>query len=113
TRPGVSMETTKDFEELEEKPDAAHHTKYAGERPGSHGLFTQNSNEALVLKDVQKELREHDGVVWRMILSLKEEDALNLGFTEKKKWEDLLRSTVPDAAKKMGITESNLKWIAA
>ncbi|AND11171.1 MobP3 family relaxase [Bacillus thuringiensis] len=113
TRPGVSMETTKDFEELEEKTDAAHHAKYAGERPGSHGLFTQNSNEALVLKDVQKELREHDGVVWRMILSLKEEDALNLGFTEKRKWEDLLRSTVPDAAKKMGITESNLKWIAA
>ncbi|EEM37868.1 Hypothetical conjugation protein [Bacillus thuringiensis serovar sotto str. T04001] len=54
------------------------------------------------MKDVQKELREHDGVVWRMILSLKEEDALNLGFTEKRKWEDLLRSTVPDADKKNG-----------
>lgn len=33
------METTKDFEELEEKTDAAHHAKYAGERPGSHGLL--------------------------------------------------------------------------
>lgn len=113
TRPGVSMENTRDFGELEEQPDAAHHVKYAGERPGTHGLFAQNSNEVLVLKDIQKELREHNGVVWRMILSLKEEDALNLGFAEKEKWEDLLRSTVPDAAKKMGITESNLRWVAA
>lgn len=113
TRPGVSMENTKGFAKLEEQPDAAHHAKYAGERPGSHGLFTQSSNEVLVLKNIQQELKEHDGVVWRIILSLREEDALNLGYTEKKKWEDLLRSTVPDAAKKMGITESNLKWIAA
>ncbi|MCE0553155.1 hypothetical protein LQK80_00735 [Bacillus thuringiensis] len=93
------METTKDFEELEEK-QMPHIMQSMLGTPWITWPFTQNSNEALVLKDVQKELREHDGVVWRMILSLKEEDALNLGFTEKRKWEDLLRSTVPDAAKK-------------
>lgn len=112
TRPGVSLEETKGFEELQE-PDAAHHAKYAGERPGSHGLFTKASSEPLVLTEVQKELKAHEGVVWRMILSLKEEDAVKFGFTEKRSWENMLRATVPEAAKKMGVSESNLKWIAA
>ncbi|MFB8378182.1 MobP3 family relaxase [Paenibacillus taichungensis] len=94
-------------------PDtAAWHVKYADERPGSHGLFS-SSDESPKLKDVQKELLEHKGIVWRTVVSLKEEDALRLGYTDRGKWEDALRATVPDAAAKMGIPETNLRWVAA
>lgn len=118
TRSGVDLgevdlsENT--VEQLEEEPNlesAAGHVKYAEERPGSHGLFDGEGIPSLV--EVQNELKEHEGVVWRMILSLKEEDANKLGFDERQKWEDTLRASVSNAASKMGIKESNLRWVAA
>jgi hypothetical protein len=91
---------------------AAGHIKYADERPGSHGLFDQEGSNPNLL-EIQKELREHDGLVWRSILSLKENDAIKLGFTEKQRWEDTLRASVTEAAGHMKIKESNLRWVAA
>lgn len=91
---------------------AAGHVKYAHERPGSHGLFGTVS-EKPELTAIQAELQEHKGVVWRSILSLKEEDAKLLDFDSRKSWENALRAAVPEAAAKMGIGESNLRWVAA
>jgi hypothetical protein len=91
---------------------AAGHVKYAHERPGSHGLFGA-AGEQPNLAAVQNELQEHKGVVWRSILSLKEEDAKLLDFDNRKSWETALRAAVPEAAAKMGIGESNLRWVAA
>lgn len=118
TRPGADLgEIEIPEEEMEDsnvfEPDtAAGHIKYAHERPGSHGLFTARE-EKPHLKGIQQELQEHQGVVWRVILSLKEEDAKRLDFDSRQKWEDTLRAAVPDAAQKMGIGESNLRWVAA
>ncbi|MGE7828548.1 MobP3 family relaxase [Paenibacillus sp. NPDC093718] len=122
TRPGTDLGETdlrsdRDWDnELDvEVPDpgtAAGHVKYADERPGSHGLFSY-SDEKPDLQEVQQELMEHKGLVWRMVLSLAEEDAKRLGYTERGKWEDTVRSSISDAAAKMGITETNLKWVAA
>lgn len=110
TRPGA------DRGELEpekiEPGTAAGHVKYAGERPGSHGLFTQDEDHP-DLKAVQRELFQHRGVVWRAVLSLREDDAVRLGYTTRKAWETMLRSTVAEAARKMGIQETNLRWVAA
>ncbi|MGB9860271.1 MAG: MobP3 family relaxase, partial [Moorellaceae bacterium] len=110
TRPGA------DRGELEpERMDpgtAAAHVKYAGERPGSHGLFSQDEDHP-DLKAVQKELLQHKGVVWRAVLSLREDDAVRLGYTTRKAWETMLRATVAEAAAKMGIREDNLRWVAA
>lgn len=110
TRPGA------DRGELEpEKIDpgtAAGHVKYAGERPGSHGLFTQDEDHP-DLKAVQRELLQHRGVVWRAVLSLREDDAVRLGYTTRKAWETMLRATVAEAAANMGIREDNLRWVAA
>lgn len=91
---------------------AAGHVKYAHERPGSHGLFGA-AGEKPELAAIQNELQEHKGVVWRSILSLKEEDAKLLDFDSRKSWETALRAAVPEAAAKMGIGESNLRWVAA
>lgn len=119
TRPGADLgeieikeEEEISDEELPIDPDtAAGHVKYAHERPGSHGLFSAAGNPDL--KAIQKELKEHQGVVWRMVLSLREEDAARLGMTTRESWENALRASVPEAAEKMGIGISNLRWVAA
>ena len=117
---GIELEDAEKavFEADREKGDtntpgtAAGHVKYAHERPGSHGLFGA-AEERPDLAAIQKELQEHRGVVWRSILSLKEEDAKLLDFHTRKSWETALRAAVPEAAAKMGIGESNLRWVAA
>lgn len=114
TRPGVSLEEKENkISELLDENESSIHVQYASERPGSHGLFSQNEFEKVSLTDTQQELKNHDGIVWRMILSLKEEDANEIGFTNREKWEDMLRVSVPNAAREMGIKESNLRWVAA
>ncbi|EIV99934.1 LOW QUALITY PROTEIN: hypothetical protein ThesiDRAFT1_0952 [Thermoanaerobacter siderophilus SR4] len=111
TRPGADRGEIDIGDEIE--PDTpAGHAKYMDERPGSHGLFTEEE-EIPDLKEVQRELKNHKGIVWRMVLSLKEDDAVRLGYTTRESWEKVLRAAMPEAAAKMGIPESNLKWAAA
>ena len=64
-------------------------------------------------KGIQKELRKHDGVVWRFILSLREDDAKRLGHNAKEDWERVIRLSIPGVASGMGIGLANLKWAAA
>ncbi|ADH59863.1 conserved hypothetical protein [Thermoanaerobacter mathranii subsp. mathranii str. A3] len=111
TRPGADRGELSIGDELE--PDTPEwHTKYMHERPGSHGLFTAEE-EMPDLGEVQKELKNHNGIVWRMVLSLREDDAVRLGYTTRESWEKVLRAVLPEAAAKMGILESNLRWAAA
>ena len=113
TRPGADRGELSINDEIELEPDTPEwHTKYMHERPGSHGLFTAEE-EMPDLGEVQKELKNHNGIVWRMVLSLKEDDAVRLGYTTRESWEKVLRAALPEAAAKMGIPESNLRWAAA
>ncbi|AEM79761.1 MobP3 family relaxase [Thermoanaerobacter wiegelii] len=97
--------------EIDTAGTPAGHVKYMDERPGSHGLFS--SEDKVSLKETMKELSKHSGIAWRFILSLKEEDAVKLGYTTRESWEKALRATISDAAAKMGIPGSNLRWVAA
>lgn len=102
TRPGVEQET----------PDTpAGHARYAHERPGSHGLFGPDG--PVNLKKIQQELNQHQGLVWRVVLSLEEADAIRLGLIRRAAWEQAIRAAIPEAAAKMGIGETNLRWVAA
>lgn len=96
------------------KPDsAAGHVKYAAERPRSHGIFSSEESQP-DLDLIQDELLKHNGVVWRFIVSLREDDAVRLGYVERSKWETTLRSLVStDISEKMGIKVTNLRWVAA
>lgn len=107
TRPGVE-----NVDEESLLGTAAGHVKYIDERPRSHGLFSGVGEEP-DMKAIQDELGEHQGVVWRIVLSLTEEDAKRLDHISRKSWENTLRATVPAAAAKMGIGETNLRWVAA
>ncbi|MGG4456896.1 MobP3 family relaxase [Brevibacillus porteri] len=111
TRPGVVKEVEPAIDDMIEPDTAIGHVKYAHERPGSHGLF--GPNEDTNIMDVKKELGGHNGIVWRMIVSLREDDACRLDMTSRRQWEQKMRASIPDVADKMGIPLSNLRWCAA
>ncbi|UFJ41346.1 relaxase MobL [Brevibacillus humidisoli] len=111
TRPGAVKEVEPLYEDFIDPGTAVGHIKYAQERPGSHGLF--GPTEETHLDDIKKELGKHQGVVWRLIVSLREEDAKRLDMTTRRQWEQKLRAALPDVADKMGIPLSNLRWCAA
>ena len=87
------------------------HAQYIGERKGSRGLFGPDSVETL--KDIQRQLKTHNGVVWRYILSLREDDAKRMGHNTKEDWERVIRQSIPNMSNAMGINLINLKWVAA
>ena len=85
---------------------------YIGERQGSNGLFS-DEGEKINLSAISREIDEHQGNVWGMIISLKREDAERLGYNSAEQWINLLRSRRNDIAKEMHILPSNLRWYAA
>ena len=109
TESDLKKELEKGVEDLSSDDDT--YVKYIDERPRSHGLFGQDGIEDP--EDVQKEVSNVTSYVWRGIVSLKEDDAKNLGYLEKNKWQDMLRKKVPDMANEMGIKTTNLRWVAA
>ena len=85
---------------------------YIGERRGSNGLFSDEGMK-INLSAVSKEIDEHTGNVWGLIISLTREDAERLGYNCAEQWMNLLRSRRNDFAREMGIAPSNLRWVAA
>ena len=85
---------------------------YIGERRGSHGLFSDEGLD-VTLSKISEEIDNHPGNVWGFIVSLKREDAERVGYNSAEQWVNLLRSRRNVIAKEMGITPSNLRWVAA
>ena len=85
---------------------------YLGERQGSNGLFS-DEGEKINLSAIRREIDEHQGNVWGIIISLRREDAERLGYNSAEQWINLLRSRRNDIAKEMNILPSNLRWYAA
>lgn len=118
TRPGtdktitegdLKKELSKGIEELSSEDEL--YLKYIDERPRSHGLFGEDGIEDP--KEVQEELSQVNSFVWRGIISLREEDAINLGYLEKEKWQDMLRKIMPDIVMEMGLSPINVRWVGA
>lgn len=109
TESDLKKELEKGIEQL--ASDDEGYLKYMDERPRSHGLFGKDGIEDP--DEVQKEIAQVNSFVWRGIISLKEEDAKQLGYLDKEKWQDMLRKKIPDMADKMDIRTTNLRWTAA
>ena len=92
--------------------------KYISERPGVethtgelHGLFDQlGVADYGKYKDLLEKGKSH---VYRDIISLTREDAIELGYDHKEQWMSLLRDKMPLKAKGLGIPLQDFKWIAA
>lgn len=94
--------------------DAAYIRKIASQTEQCHGLFGNFDVSDLrkTANDVM-DLTRKGTVIYRGIVSLCEEDAVNLGYTDKKSWEIYMRSVINDVADKLGIPSTSLHWCAA
>jgi len=91
--------------------DEQTYLKYINERPRSHGLF--DAEGVADPQQVQEEIAQVQSYVWRGIISLKEEDAKELGYLNKEQWQNMLRKKMPDIAAEMGIKITNFQWVGA
>lgn len=96
------------------EPDtAAGHVKYAAERPGSSGLFGPDAESPPDWREVARELAHHDLPTWRMIISLREDDAVKLDLTERRDWETAVRRAMEGVVRSMHLDLGRARWVAA
>lgn len=82
------------------------------EKFDSHGLFTAG-DEPLVLSQVADEVAGHTGNVWTPIISLRREDAAQMGYDNAIAWKALLSEKAMEIAENLKIHPDHLKWYAA
>jgi hypothetical protein len=82
------------------------------EKFDSHGLFTAG-DDPLVLSQVADEVANHTGNVWTPIISLRREDAAQMGYDNVLAWKALLSEKAVEIAENMKIHPDHLKWYAA
>lgn len=77
------------------------HLKYMHERPRSSGLFGENGY--VDFDETNDIMNNHDGIVWRCIVSLREDDAIRLDRIERSKWQYSLSASFTEIREKLGI----------
>lgn len=82
------------------------------QKRGSHGLFNEK-DEPIILDRVANEIANHKGNVWSLVISLRREDAIRLGYDNSEAWRQLVMRHISDIAKNQKISLCNLKWYAA
>ncbi len=87
-------------------------TRPRAERFGCHGLFTDDGVQ-VDLQKVSDDLNQHKGNVWTIIISLRREDAVRLGFDHGSRWRDILRTQTQALSDNLKIPMEHLKWFAA
>lgn len=106
---------------LEEHPELLSektYLDYIATRPraeqigGKHGLFT-DKDVSIDLQEEAERVRNHNGNVFTIIVSLKREDAERLEFNSAERWCNIARCKMPLIAKEYGIPLDSLKWFGA
>lgn len=82
------------------------------EKRGTHGLFN-DSDDPIDLNAVADEVANHPGNIWTHVVSLRREDAVQLGYTNSDMWRDLVKRHIADIAQAQNILLANMKWYAA
>lgn len=115
TREGVDL-TPSEISDAGSADGNAIYIRYISERPRSHGLFGNlPEHEIDDLDAICSSMYQLSKTqpIFKGILSLKEEDALTLGYDKKEKWEATLRIALPSVAEQLRIHPTELKWVAA
>lgn len=113
-------ETAREYDELDLEPernmeninDAEKHLEYAASREGSHGVFDADNRTADLIS-IKDELKNSDSIVYRLIISLREDEAIRINHSDRVSFEETICKSMPAISEKIGITESNLRWAAA
>lgn len=79
---------------------------------GTHGLFT-DKDVPIHLEEEADCIRNLNGNVFTIIVSLKREDAEKLNFNHAESWRDLVRSKISMIAAEYSIPLESLKWFGA
>jgi hypothetical protein len=78
----------------------------------THGLFSEEG-VAIDLAQEAERMRNHNGYVFTVIVSLKREDAEQFGYNNAEHWMDLVRGKIDLIAKAHNIPDKALKWYGA
>ena len=102
---------------LQESSSRDEYVQYIAERPrvvkeGTHGLFS-SLDEPLVLQQVKESIRQHNGIIWTAIISLKREDAYRLGYDNLELWKTLISSKQNELSTNLKIDSHNFQWYGA
>lgn len=108
----LSPESAVDTGDRTTLESAAIHAKYAGEREGSMGYFGSMADDP---KGAQASIQTAQGPVWRVIASVGEQDALNMGgdLTSKEGWERATQPVLDKMVAQLGLDPAKVQWIAA
>lgn len=79
---------------------------------GKHGLFSSDGI-AIDLDEEAEKVRQHEGNVFTVIVSLKRHDAERLGYNYAERWRTLVQNRIDDIAKEYKIPPGALKWFGA
>ncbi len=75
------------------------------------GLDVENAT----LKEIAREIgqkSENRTNIYRGIISLREKEALELGFDRQEEWKELMQRRIYDIGKELGIPPLNCQWVA-
>ena len=72
--------------------------------------LSSNVEEKEIARYIRK-ISEDKNNVYRGIISLKEDDAIRLGYTNRESWESLIKSCIKDIAKVVDIPFSRLEYV--
>ncbi|WP_097006507.1 MobP3 family relaxase [Lacrimispora amygdalina] len=118
TREGVDLQPLeKELNSFEKNMKSAAeneaYIKYINERPRSNGLFGNiNTNDVNGICNYMKKI-SNKRCIFRGIISLSQEDAEDLNFTNKESWAKFIHENLPDIGETFGISNANLAWVAA
>ncbi len=102
------------------------HEEYIANRPNTdfgfstHGLFgyicDTSEVEMLDLERIKsriEKISKKNIDIFKTVISLREDDAVEHGMMDKSSWKDLLEKTIPDIAKEFKIPLEDLEWTAS
>ena len=90
---------------------------YLANRPGAvrfgtHGLFN-GEDKPIDLDRVAREIANHKGNVWTHVVSLRRDNAQQMGYDNLTAWLELVKRQIPNIAEQSKIDMKNLRWYAA
>lgn len=95
---------------------AEHHARYMHQRPGSAGLFGPEPDSPPELSNVILTLEHHTGPIWRLIVSVTEDDARTLtpvtgNLLTQRRWAEATRCVMPQVSEELHLR--NVQWVSA